>query len=187
MIINILSFCESEYFFLFTFFFNVFLQLSSNSLFKFAWSRPTTWQILISLRLDEYTLESFYSLSHASMERCLDCVEVIVKILAEAYQEREWLVHTIFQVSREECKRYNSVWIFNLCWLWEESLNGLRELYIVIDYGRGILNIAFAIWEFKKEDSRQRLICLIVKLQSKWYCYSILFGYNPVFLICSIG
>jgi hypothetical protein len=28
---------------------------------------------------------------------------------------------------------------------------------------------------------------LIVKLQSKWYCYSILFRYNPVFLICSIG
>lgn len=187
MIINILSFCESEYFFLFTFFFNVFLQLSSNSLFKFAWSRPTTWQILISLRLDEYTLESFYSLSHASMERCLDCVEVIVKILAEAYQEREWLVHTIFQVSREESKRYNSVWIFNLCWLWEESLNGLRELYIVIDYGRGILNITLAIREFKQEDSRQRLVCLIVKLQSKRYCYSILFGYNPVFLICSIG
>jgi hypothetical protein len=28
---------------------------------------------------------------------------------------------------------------------------------------------------------------LIVKLQSKWYCYSILFGDNPVFLICSVG
>jgi hypothetical protein len=43
------------------------------------------------------------------MERSLDSVEVIVKILAEAYQEREWLVHTIFQVPREEGKRYNSV------------------------------------------------------------------------------
>ena len=187
MIINILSFCESEYFFLFTFFFNVFLQLTSNSLFKFAWSRSTTWQILVSLRLDEYTLESFYSLSHASVERCLDSVEVIVKILAEAYQEREWLVQTVFQVSREESKRYNSVWIFNLCWLWEKSLNGLRELYIVIDYSRRILNITLAIWEFKQKDSSQCLICLIVKLQSKWYCYSILFGDNPVFLICSVG
>ena len=164
MIINILSFCESEYFFLFTFFFNVFLLLSSNSLLKFAWSRSTTWQILISLSLDQYTLESFYSLSHASVERCLDCVEVIVKILAEANQEREGLVQTIFQVSWEEGKRYNSVWIFNLCWFREESLDRLWELQIMIDYSRRILNITLAIGKLKQKDSSERLICLIVKL-----------------------
>jgi hypothetical protein len=63
---------------------------SSDSLFEFAYSG-----FLISLRLREHSLESLYSLSHASVEGGLNGMEVIVKILSETYQERERLFEAI--------------------------------------------------------------------------------------------
>jgi hypothetical protein len=39
---------------------------------------------LISLGLDENSLEDFDSLSHAGVQRSLDCVEMIVQVLSEA-------------------------------------------------------------------------------------------------------
>lgn len=103
------SFGKSKDLFLFTFFLDVLLQLTTDGLLELARTSSTAWQVLISLRLDEHSLEGLNSLSHASVERSLDGVEVIVQVLAEANQEGEWLIQSVLQVPGEEGERDHAV------------------------------------------------------------------------------
>ena len=96
-------------------FLNIFDLLTADSLLKFAGSCASTWQILISLCLDEDSLEGFNSFSHACMQRRLDRMEMIVEVLAEANKESEWLVQAFLQVAWEESERNHTVRVFYLC------------------------------------------------------------------------
>ena len=113
------------------FFLDVLYLLPADCLLEFAGSGR---QILVSLRLNEHSLEDFDSLSHARVQRSLDRVEVIVKVLPEADQERERLVQPVFQVSGEKGETDHSVRISHLCRFWEKRRYLVREFQIVIHY-----------------------------------------------------
>jgi len=120
------------------------------------------------------------------VQRSLDRVEVIVKVLPEADQERERLVQPVFQVSGEKGETDHSVRISHLCRFWEKRRYLVREFQIVIHYWRRVFDVSLAVWKLEQENSRECLISLIVELQSERNGDAVLLGDDPVFLIRSV-
>ena len=89
-------FVEAEHLLYLFLFLDVFLLLSANRVLICLRS------FLVSLGLNQHSLEYFHSLSHPSVQRSLNGMEMVVQVLSEANQEGQRLVKVRVHMVREE-------------------------------------------------------------------------------------
>lgn len=172
---------ESKDFLLFALFSHICYLRASDSFFKFA-----STCLLVSLCFCYDSLECIHSLSHATMQRGLNGMEMIMYKLSEPAQEWYRLIHSTLKMTREQSKWNDTVWVFFFAGVREDTQDALGELIIMIDDGWRVLNISLAIWKFEKEDSCEGLISDIIELQREVNCYLWFWWNHPEFLISSV-
>lgn len=139
-------FSEDKHLLSFLFLFEVFLLCTTDCVLVFLRG------ILFTFGLGQDSLEGLNSLTHSGVQRSLNGMKMIVKVLPEANQESKWLLEWRCHMIREKSERYHSVWVFLLRGgVWEVQGDILWELVVVVDDSWRVLNVSLAVGKFLSE------------------------------------